>query len=106
MQLKDFYSLMLIEKFCHFLLFEVHLGDFLLLRLGSTIVLGSTYIDGQFISMVPTFRIINFDLILGLYLAFEGPLGLTTFLNIALFLLYYTVVTLREEGRLTSRILW
>ena len=38
-----------------------------------------------------------FDLILGLYLAFEGPLGLTPFLNIAQYLLYYTDVTLREE---------
>lgn len=30
-------------------------------------------------------------------MAFEGPLGLTPFLNIAQYLLYYTDVTLREE---------
>ena len=51
-------------------------------------------------------RIFNFDLILGLYFAFLGPLELTNFLNVALILFYYTVVTLREEGRLTSRIIW
>ena len=50
-------------------------------------------------------RIFNFDLILGLYFAFLGPLELTNFLNVALILFYYTVVTLREEGTLTSRII-
>ena len=92
---------------CHFWFFlKSNWANFLLLRLGSTTVLGSTDITGQLFYMVPTIWIFIFDLILEWYLAFGGPHRLTPFLNIALFLLYYTVVTLREEWRLTLRIIW
>ena len=48
--------------------------------------------------MLPLVMTFNFDLILGSFLTFWGPIGLFCFLSFVLFLLYHVVLSLCGGG--------